>query len=49
MIPPGGIPFVRSVITEYNAPTHAPRFPSQNSGFGSMLKRIFEHFKLTFQ
>lgn len=39
-MPPGGAPFVRSVMQEYNAPTQAPRLPSQYSGFGSNLKTI---------
>lgn len=39
MTPPAGIPVVRSVITEYNAPTHAPLLPSQYSGFGSRLEK----------
>lgn len=37
MMPPGGMPALRSDITEYNAPMHAPRLPSQYSGFGSNL------------
>lgn len=37
-MPFGGFSIFLSVITEYNAPTQAPRFPSQNSGFGSILK-----------
>lgn len=40
VIPPGGKPILRSATIANKAPAHAPRFPSQYSGFGSNLIKI---------
>uniref|UniRef100_A0A182VQS5 Uncharacterized protein n=1 Tax=Anopheles minimus TaxID=112268 RepID=A0A182VQS5_9DIPT len=42
--PPGGAPLPRFARMACTAPAHAPRFPSQYSGFGSNFSSVSNAF-----